>query len=88
MRARRARSSRARDFDRSRRRLVETGDEPEQRALAAAAAADDGQELSGGDMKIDAAQHRLRAERFSDAAQRERRAGGASLLRCIAVKGE
>ena len=30
------------DFDRSRRGLVESGDEPQQSALAAAAAADDG----------------------------------------------
>ncbi len=43
-------------------RLVETGDEAQERALAAAAAPDDGDELPGRDMEVDAAQHLCLAE--------------------------
>ena len=52
---------------------VEAGDQTQQRALAAAAAADDGDELAGGDVEVDPAQHLLVAERFDNSAQRERR---------------
>ena len=55
MRARRARPSDTPfNCDLSRSWFVEAGDEPQERALAAAAAANNGQELPSGDMKIDA----------------------------------
>ena len=38
---------------------VEAGEQAQQRALAAAAAADDGDELPGRHMEVEAAQHRL-----------------------------
>src|ERR1700677_3040518 len=59
-----------------RRWFVEPGDESQERALAAAAPANDGQELPCGHMKIDVVENRLRAERLSDAVQRERCAYG------------
>ena len=51
---------------------LETCDQAQQRALAAAAAADDRDELAGGNVQIDAAQHSIVAERFVQAADGER----------------
>jgi hypothetical protein len=47
----------------------------EQRALAAAAAPDDGDELAGRDMQVDAAKHLVVAEGFAQAADGQRQAG-------------
>src|SRR6185312_10530623 len=57
--------------DRSFIRAFEAGDQPQQRALAAAAAAHDRNELSCGNMKVDAAQHGVVAERLAQAADGE-----------------
>ena len=51
---------------------VEAGDQPQQRALAAAAAADDGDELAGRNAQVDAAQHLVVAERLAQAADVQR----------------
>ena len=53
--------------------LIEPGDQPQQRALAASAASDDGDELAGGDMEIEFSQHPRGAETFGKAAHRHRR---------------
>ena len=68
-------------------RLVEPGDQPQQRALAAAAAADDGDELAGGDMQVKLVQHARRAELLDEAAHGERRAGR-RICWSAAVKGQ
>src|SRR5262249_52641247 len=52
----------------------EAGDETQQRALAATALAHDGDELAGGDVQVDAAQHLVVAEGFAQAADAERQA--------------
>ena len=49
---------------------IQPSDQPQQRAFAAAAAADDGNELAGRDVEVDAMQHLVTAERFGHAAQR------------------
>src|SRR3954468_5663561 len=55
--------------------LLEAGDETQQRALAASTLADDGDELSGGDVQVDAAQHLVVVEGFAQAPDAERKAG-------------
>ena len=53
------------DHDGARSRLIQPGDQAQQRAFAAAAAPDDGHELSRPDVEVDPAQHALRAERLA-----------------------
>ena len=50
-------------------RRVQPRDQPQQRRFAAAAAADDGDECAGLDVKVDAAQHVMRAERLCHTSQ-------------------
>ena len=57
----------------------EACDQAQQRALAAAAAADDGDELPGRDMQIDAAQHFIVAERFLETADGQRQSARRSM---------
>src|SRR5207237_6190966 len=54
--------------------LLQAGDEAQQRALAAAALAHDRDELAGGDVQVDAAQHFIVAVGFAQAADAERQA--------------
>ena len=55
---------------------LKTGDQAQQRTFAAAAAADDRDELPGRDMQVDAAQHLVVAERFAQGPDGERQAVG------------
>ena len=60
---------------------LEARDQAQQRALAAAAAADDRDELAGGNMQVDAAQHLVVAEGFAQAADGERQPARCSARR-------
>jgi len=55
---------------------LKPGDQAQQRALAAAAAADDGDELPCRNVQVDAAQHLVVSERFAQGTDGERKAAG------------
>jgi len=57
---------------------LEPGEQPQQRALAAATAADDGDELARRDPQIDAGEHRALAVALAQAGRRDRGAAGAA----------
>ena len=65
------------DGDRAGGRLVQAGDQAQQRALAAAAAADDGHELASLDIKGDAMQDLVLTEALGHTPQAHRRSRGA-----------
>ncbi len=63
------------DLQRSGAGALQAGDEPQQRALAAAAAADDGDELAGLDRELRLAQHVARAVALGQPARLQAQAG-------------
>ena len=77
---------RAVDQDLARARRVETGDQPQDRRLAAAGAADDGEELPGRDRRDRALQHRARRRKHLADAARATPAGRAARPRRVACR--
>ncbi len=65
-------------------RPLEAGDQAEQRRLAAAGGAEDGDQLAGADVEVDIVQHLLVAEALGDAREGERAHGASGANRVAA----